>query len=142
MRSADGRTARRAALAVALSLAMPLAGCDAGVSEGSAAPETSRAPARAGTVWVVDTAGGRATAPAALLAYVHGLHVVVLDDDDAYAGMKRLRGTREEDGAHRFQLDGTDARVVPVDDGMELRFGSGEVIALRRQDASDGGGSR
>ena len=93
-----------------------------------------RAPARAGDVWELDSADDRQTAPAALLAYVSGLHVMVLDGDEAYAGMTRLEGTREDDGARRFRLaNGLDARVVPAGDGLELRFSSGEVMAMHKQ---------
>jgi hypothetical protein len=107
----------------------------AGGGDGSQVAKAERAPARAGDVWALDSADDRRTAPAALLAYVSGLHVMVLDGDDAYAGMTHLEGTREPDGARRFRLaNDLDARLVPADDRLELRFSTGEVMTMRKQD--------
>lgn len=101
---------------------------------------TARAPARSGTVWQVDAAANRDAAPAALLAYIHGLHVVLLDGDRAYAGMTRLESVPGPDGERVFSLgNGITASVVangPADDGFELRFSSGERIALTRREGS------
>lgn len=117
----------------AIAVLLALGGC-AGADGRVATAE--RAPARAGDVWELDAADDRRTAPAALLAYVSGLHVLVLDGDDVYAGMTHLQGTRGRDGARLFRLaNDLDAQLVPVDDRLELRFSSGEVTTLHRQGA-------
>jgi hypothetical protein len=112
--------------------AFVLGGCrDAG---GDTVPEATRAPARAGDVWAVDSTADRATAPAALLAYVNGLHVMVLDDDEAFAGMTQLRADRDADGMRTFHLaNGLDAQLVEQGDALQLRFTSGETITMRRR---------
>jgi hypothetical protein len=82
----------------------------------------------------VDSAGDRATAPAALLAYVNGLHVMVLDDDEAFAGMTPLRAERGADGMRTFHLaNGLDAQLVEQGDALQLRFTGGEAVTMRRR---------
>jgi hypothetical protein len=101
---------------------------------GDGTAETSRAPERAGEVWEVDRADDRAAAEGALLAYVSGLHVVVLDDDDAFAGMTRLRLTDRDGGGRGLTLaNGGGAELVPGGDGLELRFPDGQTVPMRRQ---------
>ena len=123
---------RRAPSALLLSTA--LAAC--GGAGGGDAPAAAAAPARAGTVWEVDSVDDRAAAPAALQAFVYGMHTVVLDDDDAYAGTTRLRGTRANDGSRTFHLaGGVEARLAPAGDGLALRVADGPAIPMRRQPA-------
>jgi len=98
------------------------------------ATQATAAPSRAGQVWEADHAEDRANAPATLVAFVNGLHVVVLDGDDAYAGMTRLHATSGADGKRTIPLaNGLGAELVPVGDVMELRFSSGESLPLRKQ---------
>ena len=60
--------------------------------------------------------------------------VVVVDGDDAYAGMTRLRAAKGADGARTFALaNGLTAELAPVGEVMELRFSSGETLPMRRQ---------
>lgn len=97
---------------------------------------TARAPSRAGEVWELDGGADRATAPAAFLAYLHGLHVIVLDGSRLYAGMNRLEGSRGPDGNRVFALaGGLEATLIPTGDRLELRFSTGETIPLRRREA-------
>lgn len=120
-------TRRRAAVLAALCLSA----CGPSDEE----PLTARAPARSGEVWAIDAAAGRAAAPAALLAYVHGLHVIVLDGNRAYAGMTRLDAQRGPEGERVFELTGgLTASVTNGDEGVELRFSTGERIALARRE--------
>lgn len=119
--------------AACLAAAAALASCD---KPGGSGAEISVAPARAGEVWEIDRAADRAAAPAALLAYVNGLHVMVLDGDDAYAGMTRLRAGSGTNGARTLKLaGGTEVELVAAGDAVELRFAGGEAISLRRQAA-------
>jgi hypothetical protein len=107
-----------------------LIGCGGGTS----GPATARAPSSAGEVWEVDPSADRGALAGALLAYVSGLHVVVLDGDRAYAGMTRLEGKRAENGARSFALaSGLSAEVVKQGETAQLRFSSGEGVPLRRQ---------
>ena len=121
----------RDAHVITLALLAALAACGGG-DDGAAA--TSRAPESAGEVWEVDRADDRAAVEGALLAYVTGLHVLVLDDDDAFAGMTRLRATAGADGARAFTLaNGLGAELAPAGDALELRFSSGQVVPLKRR---------
>jgi hypothetical protein len=94
----------------------------------------ARAPARAGDVWELDRTEDRATAQAALLAYVNGLHVMVLDGNTAYAGMTRLEAAKGPDGSQTLTLaNGLKADLVHAGEAVELRFSSGELVPLRKR---------
>ena len=81
-------------------------------------------------------AGTRATAPAAVIGFVHGLHAFVLDGDRVFAGMTPLDTTSGQNGARMLTFaDGVSAQLVPAGNGFELRFSSGEAIPLREQEA-------
>ena len=113
-------------------LALVCAACGGGDVGGTS---TARVPARGGEVWEIAAAPDRADTPAALLAYVHGLHVLVLDGNRVYAGMSRLNATRGEDGSRVLALaNGLEASLVPVGEGMELRFSTGETVPLTRRE--------
>ena len=112
-----------------------LAGCGA---KGDDAARASDVPRRAGDVWELDSTTSRATAPAAMLAYANGLHALVLDGSDVYAGMTRLRATRTDDGAWMLQLPGgIDARLTPRGDSMVLAFSSGEQVGMHKRQGED-----
>lgn len=89
-----------------------------------------RTPARAGEVWEVD----RANAPAALRAFVDGMHVVVVDGDAVFGGMRALHAERTATDARRVRLpDSSEAQLATVGDALELRFADGERALLRRR---------
>jgi hypothetical protein len=116
-----------------ISTLLGVAACDSG---SGSAEEVTRAPAKAGEVWELDGSVGREGSPAAMLAYVNGLHVLVLDGNDAFAGMTRLRAESGPEGTKTFTLaDGLTAELAPAGDAMELRFSTGESISMRRRDA-------
>jgi len=116
-----------------ISTLVGVAGCDAGADSTG---QVARAPTKAGEVWELDGSVGRERSPAAMLAYVNGLHVLVLDGNDAFAGMTRLRAEKGPDGTKTFRLaDGLTAELAPAGDAMELRFSTGESIPLRRREA-------
>ncbi len=123
--------------ALALILAAALAGCGSDGGRGGGGAESVRAPASAGDVWEIARPADRATAAVSMLAYLHGLHVIVLDGEDAYAGMTRLRGERDTDGAIVVPLaDGATATMTPEGDGMQLRFSTGETVAFKKRGTS------
>lgn len=97
--------------------------------------EAASVPTRSGEVWEVDSSAGRAAMPGATLAYVNGLHVMVIDGDEVYAGMTRLKAQRRSGGARALKLsNGLEAEIVPAgEQRAELRFSSGEAVALRRR---------
>jgi hypothetical protein len=78
-------------------------------------------------------------APAALLAYVNGLHVVVVDGGDIYTGMTRRKATSMPDGGWELELgDGLTAELKPMGDAMQLAFSSGEKIGLHKRADKEG----
>ena len=94
----------------------------------------ARAPSRGGEVWEADKAGDRRAAPGTLVAFVNGLHTIVLDGHDVYAGTTKLHASDDSAGALSVPLsNGLTARLLPAGDGMELRFSTGESVALRKQ---------
>lgn len=123
---------RRWTLASLLLLALACGGAD-GPGD---SPPTARAPASAGAVWTIDRADDRSTAPGAMLAYLHGLHRVVIDGDNTFAGMTRLRASRDTAGNRLLALSGgLTATLVPEGDLLQLTFSTGETVALRQEEA-------
>jgi hypothetical protein len=102
---------------------------------GGDSPEAGiRVPARSGELWELAQEDDRKSAPAALLAFVSGTHVMVLDGDDAFTGMTRVKATRGDGDSRSLELgNGIGARILPMGDGLELRFASGERIPLRKR---------
>ncbi len=112
-------------------LVLGAAGCG---KHGDSTAEAARAPSHSGDVWETDKAQDRKAAPATVLAFVNGLHTVVVDGDDIYAGTTRLTTTKDSAGDGRVVAlsNGLGARLVPAGDAMELRFSSGERLHMRR----------
>jgi hypothetical protein len=112
-------------------LALGLAGCG---KRGDAGTEVARTPSHSGDVWETDKASDRKEAPATVLAFVNGLHTVVLDGRDVYVGNSRLSATEDTAGGRVVALsNGLSASLVPAGDGLELRFTSGERVPMRKQ---------
>ena len=113
-------------------LAAALAACGGG---GGAAPAASRAPARSGDVWEIANPDDRKAAAGAALAFVNGLHVMVVDGNRAWAGMTELEAEKGAGGARTFHLaGGLTADLVKAGDSLELRFSSGQSVALRKRE--------
>lgn len=112
---------------------------------GGASPGPNAAvnpPSGAGTVLVIDD-GTQAGAPAALMGFVHGLHTIVVDGDEVFAGMRRLEASGAANGVRALALGGDlAAELVPAGDGFELRFSTGESVRLRPPDRAGQGGQR
>ena len=112
-------------------MALGVAACG---KHGDAGTEVARAPSRAGDVWETDKAGDRKEAPATVLAFVNGLQTLVLDGGDVYAGTTRLSTTEDTAGGRVLALsNGLTATLRPAGEGLELRFTSGEHVAMRKQ---------
>jgi hypothetical protein len=108
--------------------AIALAGCGGGGEPGSA----SAPPARAGQVWEVQSSEDRAYLPGSIVAFVNGVHVMVVDGDRVYAGMTPLAATSGTNGARTITFSsGLTAEMVPSAQGAEMRFSSGERVPLR-----------
>ncbi len=115
-----------------LLISLVCAACGGSSDAGSA--NVQAAPARAGDLWEVDNPEDRQAVPAALLAFVSGTHVMVLDGDEAFAGMTALVAKRADGDARTIELgNGISAQIVPAGDAFELRFASGERIPLRKR---------
>jgi hypothetical protein len=114
----------------------------AGACGSDAAPQdAARAPARSGDVWVLGASNDRTQVTGALLAFVSGTHVLVVDGNDTYAGMRVTHGGKAPDGGQPLALaGGIEATLVPAGDSMELRFASGERLPLhKRPEAAERG---
>ena len=113
-------------LALAL-IVIPLSGCRKPAD--AAVP-----PARAGEVWQLAAASERTDSPGALLAYINGLHVLVLDGDAVYAGTTHVRTTARAGGRAIALGNGVDALLIPAGPGkMDLRFSTGETAHMVRR---------
>lgn len=108
--------------------------------EGTAA-RPAETPARAGEAWELADAGvADAPSPAAVAAFVEGLHSLVLDGDRLYAGSVRHDGTRQDDGSLSFSLSGgLQARLVRDGEAYLLHLGDGEPARLQRRADTAGG---
>jgi hypothetical protein len=94
----------------------------------------AKAPRSAGDVWETDKAADRQSAPATVLAFVNGLHTMVVDGSDVYAGTTRLSTATDSSGTRIIVLgNGLTAQLAPAGEEMELRFSSGERVPLRKQ---------
>jgi hypothetical protein len=107
-----------------------LAACGGGAEPGGAAAP----PARSGEVWTVQNPDDRAATAGSIVAFVNGIHVMVVDGDQVYAGMTELT-TKEGAGGGRTIAfpSGLSADLVPSGQGAELRFSSGERVAVQER---------
>lgn len=125
------RATRGCAIAFA---ALVATGCSGGAGAG-AGSETSLAtapPARAGQVWELQPSEDRAYIPGSIVAFVNGVHVMVVDDDRVYAGMTPLATRDGTNGARTLTFSsGLTAEMVPSAQGAEMRFSSGERVPVR-----------
>ena len=120
-------TSSRLFRAIAAS-AVVLAGCGGGGEPGSTAPP----PSRAGEVWEVQASEDRAHIPGSIVAFVNGVHVMVVDGDRVYAGMTPLATKSGSNGARTITFSsGLTAEMVPSEQGAEMRFSSGERVPVR-----------
>jgi hypothetical protein len=65
------------------------------------------------------------------VAFVNGVHVMVVDGDQIYAGMTELTTKAGAGGGRTIAFpSGLSADLVPSPQGAELRFSSGERVAV------------
>ena len=128
--------ARAKRVCESLLLAALVAAVNAGCSQDAGSRVAVSLPRRAGEIWEVDSAASQSSGAAALLAFVSGTQVLLVDGATTYAGMRVTDGGQAPDGGQPLVLsDGISATLAPREGGMQLRFSSGEVLALRRRDA-------
>jgi hypothetical protein len=102
-------------------------GGGSGGEEGAAAPP----PARSGEVWAVQNPDDRAATAGSIVAFVNGIHVMVVDGDQIYAGMTELTTKQGAGGGRTIAFpSGLSADLVPAAKGAELRFSTGERVAI------------
>lgn len=99
---------------------------------GGAARSAAPPPARSGEVWAVQNPDDRAATAGAIVAFVNGIHVMVVDDEQIYAGMTELTAKSGAGGGRTIAFpSGLSADLVPSGQGAaELRFSSGERVAV------------
>ena len=91
-------------------------------------------PPRAGDVWEIDPDAGRPSQAGAVLAYVNGLHVIVLNGSDAFAGMTPVKTGPGPNGLSIKLSNGLEAVLTPSGKGRaDLRFSTGESIGMRKR---------
>ena len=111
-----------------------LLGAGAACGGGGSADAPAAPPSRSGDVWELDSIDDRARTKAALLAFVSGTHVLLVDGNDTYAGMRLTSGGKAPDGGQPLALGGgIEATLAPSGEAMQLRFASGETLPLRKR---------
>jgi hypothetical protein len=131
LRPSSGKAERHASPLLGLALLSAMTACGGGSGAVVAA-----VPARAGEVWELDSVSDRQRAGAELLAFVSGTHVLVVDGDETFAGLQHTVGGKAPDGGQPLTLaGGIDATLAPFGGAMQLRFSTGEVLALRKRTA-------
>lgn len=118
---------RLAVMASTLALAVGCGSTDGGEPGSATAP-----PARSGQVWEVQGSEDRAHIPGSIVAFVNGVHVMVVDGDRVFAGMTQLAATDGSGGARTITFSsGLTAEMVPSAQGAEMRFSTGERVPVR-----------
>jgi hypothetical protein len=91
-------------------------------------------PSRSGQVWEIDSASNRSTAAGSMVAFANGLHVLVVDGDDIYAGMQKLKSSPGPDGSRLVMLaDGDTAVFRPSANGINILFSNGDTVHMHLQ---------
>jgi hypothetical protein len=123
-------TSKRLPLIALPMLCLTACGGGGGGESGSATPP----PSRSGEVWAVQNPDDRAATAGSIVAFVNGIHVMVVDGDQIYAGMTELTTKDGAGGGRTIAFpSGLSADMVPAADGAELRFSSGERVAVHEQ---------
>jgi hypothetical protein len=112
----------------ALSAAL-LVGCGGGGEPGAA----TAPPSRSGQVWEVQASEDRAYVPGSIVAFVNGVHVMVVDGDRVYAGMTELTAKNGSGGRTITFPSGLSADMVSSAQGVEMKFSSGERVTVRQR---------
>ena len=72
--------------------------------------------------------------PGSIVAFVNGVHVMVVDGNEIYAGMTTLATKSGADGGRTITFpSGLTADMVSSGKGAELRFSSGERVMVHER---------
>jgi len=124
-------TSKRLLLIALPMLCLTACGGGGGGEGGSSA---AAPPSRSGEVWAVQNPDDRAATAGSIVAFVNGIHVMVVDGDQIYAGMTELTTKDGADGGRTIAFaSGLSADLVPSAQGAELRFSTGERVAVHEQ---------
>jgi hypothetical protein len=117
-------------IAIAASV-LGIVGC--GRTENATTGAVASPPSR-GKVWEILNSEERATVAGAIVAFVNGMHVMVVDGERVFAGMTELKATSGPGGATTITLpSGLTAIMLPTGNGIELQFSTGERAMLRER---------
>jgi hypothetical protein len=104
-------------------------GADKGTPGAVAAP-----PSRSGDIWEIQAPAERTTVPGSIVAFVNGVHVMVVDGDQIFAGMTTLATKSGPSGGRTITFpSGLTADMVSSGQGAELRFSSGERVTVHER---------
>jgi hypothetical protein len=105
-----------------------------GGTETSTPGAVTSLPARSGNVWEIQAPDERTAVSGSIVAFVNGVHVMVIDGDRIYAGMTELTAKGGPAGAQTISFpSGLSADMVRGGQGTELRFSSGERVTVRER---------
>src|SRR5262245_51235777 len=98
-----------------------LAACGGG--GGGEGGSATAPPSGSGEVWAVQNPDDRAATAGSIVAFVNGIHVMVVDGGQIYAGMTELTTKDGAGGGRTIAFpSGLSADLVPAANGAELRF--------------------
>jgi hypothetical protein len=108
------------------------AGC--GGAETGAPGAVAAPPPRSGDIWEIQAPADRTAVPGSIVAFVNGIHVMVVDGNQIYAGMTTLATKSGADGGRTITFpSGLTADMVSSGKGAELRFSSGERVMVHER---------
>ncbi|HZM60259.1 MAG TPA: hypothetical protein VFB85_10690 [Vicinamibacterales bacterium] len=127
------RTPTRSVLVLCLTVVASLTGACGGADTGTpgavSAPPSSR-----GDIWEIQSPSERAMVSGSIVAFVNGVHVMVVDGDRVFAGMTELATKAGTNGGQTITFpSGLSADLVPSAQGAELRFSSGERVLVHER---------
>jgi len=105
-----------------------LSACGGGDGAPGGAPAST--PARGGDLLAIPAEASRESDEAAVLAFVHGLHVMVVDGGNAFVGQSRLAGSRGEAGQVFDLGGGLSATLARAGEAWQLTFSNGTSVPM------------
>ena len=119
---------------IALIATIGVSACGGGGADKATPGAVDAPPARSGSVWEIQTPDERATVSGSIVAFVNGVHVMVIDGNRVYAGMTELAVKSGPNGGQTMTFpSGLSADIVPSGQSTELRFSSGERVAVHER---------
>ncbi|HEY7189174.1 MAG TPA: hypothetical protein VH436_21600 [Vicinamibacterales bacterium] len=115
-------------------LLVSMAGAACGGADKSAPGAVAAPPSRSGDIWEIQAPAERTSVPGSIVAFVNGVHVMVVDGDQIYAGMTTLATKSGPNGGRTITFpSGLTADMVSGSQGAELRFSSGERVMVHER---------